>query len=287
MSFRMLGSIKDHQGDEEDMLSALFSRLNILTSDTDTARTRKRRAERLSTAIIPVAAPTSTVIITQPQRSDQFHQRSSISNRRVARSSPYQIPVRVPTAGPSAQTKRKFKWQDLDYNGAEGSSVANFIFKFEALADESGIVEDHLVGLIFGYVSGEALQYLWNIVREGGNVEWPKIKQGLLSCFGGKETDRQTRCKLRRLIQGQREPVRGYLLNMKQLNSQLRHPYTDAELLGIMKQNLHPAFKNASVTLQIDSIDMLKKVCEELEQIWNSGSDERQLYSYRAKELWL
>lgn len=175
------------------------------------------------------------------------------------------------------QPLRMPRWNNLEFDGKKNANIHEFLFKYETLAFKSGLV--NLEAYIFNYLTGEALQFLWNFVQGNNNARWPEIRQALLSWFGNRETQSSIRLQVEKRTQGNRESVREFILEVKRLNSRLHHPFGEIEVINILKENLHSAYKNAIVGKNLATVDQLKHVCEEFEHLWNTGFDMRQMHN--------
>lgn len=169
---------------------------------------------------------------------------------------------------PRPHMNRIPKW-NISFDGINSKlDVHDFIRRLEITATNDYFPVDNLCRVIQHFVTGIAEKWLWTYFRLNQNPTWAELRAALLTRFTSHESERANRRFIEQKEQGAKESFNSYLLEMQTLNGHLSTPFSDDELLSIIRERMSPALQNATLTSNFDSLESLRVVCQRYERLW-------------------
>lgn len=163
---------------------------------------------------------------------------------------------------------KKPKW-DLKFDGSNKDlDVNEFVFRLETLATKSKLPLRALESFIFNFVSGSAEKWLWVYTRNYPDADWFEMRESLLSRFGNLDSDRANRRRVESRYQKRDETFSDFALEIESLNSHLRSPFSERDLIEILRENMSDELQNATLLLRFRSIEHLRTTCAKFEKQW-------------------
>lgn len=87
----------------------------------------------------------------------------------------------------------------------------------------------------------------------------------MLSAFGNHETDTQILGKLSSRFQGEKEPFQKFFQDLQSLRIRLQRPYSDMEMIQLIRTNMKTAFKQTLFTYVPVTLDDFVGKCRQLD----------------------
>lgn len=152
------------------------------------------------------------------------------------------------------------KW-NLKFDGH--SCVRDFFVALDECILAYDVTEDYVVRRFHETLSGHALKYYRSIRNE--KLSLSDIKSLFLSTFGLIDFDDTTEREIRNLKQKPNQPIREFLIEVRDLNSKLSRPIPDQALLPIIKYNIHPRYSLCLATNRISNLETLVEIATNFE----------------------
>lgn len=159
------------------------------------------------------------------------------------------------------------KW-NVSFNGlSHPISVEQFIMRIEILARSEDLPLDSICLSMHHLLTGIASNWFWVFVSKNRNVTWNSFRGGLMGEFQTLTSDHEIRRKMENRRQKSRESFTEFKLVMESMNTELRIPYSDNELVSVLMNNMHPALKKLLVLSKPISLNELKVKCLQVEKM--------------------
>lgn len=146
--------------------------------------------------------------------------------------------------------------------------VTDFVFLVELNARRECFDFERLPLIIFDFVSGIALDWLMIYMRKNPNMNWKTVKEALISRFTDQITEEDLRREILRRTQGSRESINAFILDIESKNNKLKKPYSELDLLGIIRTSMTPSLQDATLHLTFNSIEELRILAVRYEKLW-------------------
>lgn len=185
--------------------------------------------------------------------------------------------------------KRDVKW-NIKFSGSpQGLDISDFLFRLEAYAEMDKIPLSELTSILPKLLQDTAEKWYWVFRKKHPYAKYEQLKHSLIIQFSSSESDRQLRKIIQTRLQRNKESFSEYLLEIESLNSRLLNPFSQLELLEIIRSNMDPALQNVTLTMHFTSTEQLCEICRKYERLWfRTGHDPRLLGENRmAKRNYL
>ena len=131
------------------------------------------------------------------------------------------------------------KW-NLHFSGDDsGLRIDQFLGRVEHIAITQGFTFDEVCKNIYIFFSGRASSWYFEWIKSNFNSTWCALRHALLEHFRSPETDSEIEHQLYNRMQRFSESFTQYFYVMTDLNSKMRNPRTDADLIEILKRNVN------------------------------------------------
>lgn len=179
--------------------------------------------------------------------------------------------------------RNKVQWNIKFSGSSQGLNIKDFLFRLEAYAEMDGIPTSELHTILPKLLNDVAEKWYWVFRKKNPQATYSQLKEALIYEFSDSESDRQLRKIIQTRLQKNKEMFSEYLLEMETLNSRLTSPFTQFELLDIVRNNMDPALQNVTLTSQFHSTEHLSQTCRKFERLWlRTGHDPRLLVDGRT-----
>lgn len=219
----------------------------------------------------PRPAPrTSTPQVVTPRRSPVPQPRAlgypSASNTPRYQDSPQ--PFNPSMSCPSKQVFLS-KW-NIKYDGK--TCVRDFFTSIEECIFAYDVTEQQVVRQFHEVLSDLALKYFRSLRRPG--LTYHELKSLFFEYFDIVDFDPTVERQLRNLKQKANQPIREFLIEVRDLNRKLSSPLSDETLLPIIKFNLHPRYALCLSTNRITNLKTLIEIATNFETYDHSSQHE-------------
>lgn len=169
------------------------------------------------------------------------------------------------------------KW-NISFDGCNDKlDIHDFIRRLETTARNDLYPVRDLIRVIQHFVKGVAEKWLWTYLRSNPQPSWAQLRDALITRFTSHETERANRRFIEQKEQSPNESFNDYLLEMQTLNGHLATPFSDDELLSIIRERMNAHLQNVTLTTTFHSLEELRIVCQRYERLWSvSNYDPRQ-----------
>lgn len=196
----------------------------------------------------------------KPRRSQDFlHNRNDYVNNDDERNNSYHNSNQIMFADNTELRKLSniSKW-NVKFNGLLFPiSVEQFIMRVEIIARSESISLDNVCLSMHHLLTGIANDWFWVFVSKNRNITWNTFRCGLINEF-------QT---LTRDHEKSRESFTEFKLTIESMNTDLRIPYSDSELVSVLMNNMHPGLKKLLVLSKPVTLNELRIKCLEVEKM--------------------
>lgn len=164
--------------------------------------------------------------------------------------------------------------QKLKYNGK--TCVRSFLQKVEEFREARNISPTKLYTYATEIFTDDALIWYRSVKNEV--YDWNELSTLLKKDFGQFDYDYKLMSEIRSRTQGESENITIYLAMMSELFSRLSKTLSESDKLEILLHNIRPCYANvlASTSSGITSIDTLRKLCRNFENIQCLSSQYRE-----------
>lgn len=152
------------------------------------------------------------------------------------------------------------KW-NLIYSGK--TCVREFFNRIEEERYARELSSEYIVRRFHELLSDSALKYFRSI--RSSSICYNDLKSAFYRTFDTVDYEYKIERQLRELKQTETQSARDFVIDIRDLNSKLRSPISESDLLTIIKYNLHPRFYPCLATNVITDIDTLLQVVSNFE----------------------
>ncbi|XP_033254623.1 uncharacterized protein LOC117194090 [Drosophila miranda] len=173
-----------------------------------------------------------------------------------------------PSFGEARQEQVQIRRWGLSFDGdPKGMPVAEFIFRVEHLQTSYQVPWAEVLKAFHTLVSGHARDWYWMHVRTVGMPDWPNLRYGLQQQFQVRRTEFEREQELRERRQRHGESADQYIQEMLVLRSRLLNPFSDYDLIKIIKINIRDAISRVIYPMQIPNLQKLREECADAEKL--------------------
>ena len=231
-----------------------------------TARTAFENTPRSSRRLAPLFAPGSQAYTGGSQAStpmrasyltaDEEGDRNdspSYGSRRMARN------VSRQEVGTRDTLQIVRKW-GVTFSGKRDSSAEEFLTRVREFRRGSPLSDDEMLGALPFLLADKALQ--WHRLHEDIFTSWQDFAQAFRRRFGGVNFQTRIRDEARKRTQGTDESLADFLMNIRLISKHLDPPYSMAEEMKLVYNNLHPRYRANIGREEFDSFSELERLDE-------------------------
>lgn len=160
------------------------------------------------------------------------------------------------------------KWNLYFHGTNQGLNVHDFVFRMESFANRDRIALAELDAILPRLLRDTAEKWYWIYVRKCPNSTYIQTRHALLKRFSGDDSDKEIRKLIETRRQRFREPFSEFLLDVESYNGRLNYPFSEMELVDLIRGNMDPALQNATLILNFTSTEDLRRVCQRFEKLW-------------------
>lgn len=150
----------------------------------------------------------------------------------------------------------------LSYSGSpSGITVDMFLFQLNSVADSNHISDDVLLVELYLLLKDVAVQWYWTYRRHNPRSSWSALR----SAFYDRFRDRRTQWEIRRMVESRKQQAGESFLDfynhMWSLTLQCHSPYSDAEFIQLLFNNMKPVLQFHLTDRTFSDINELIKSC--------------------------
>nr|XP_036678445.1 uncharacterized protein LOC118879656 [Drosophila suzukii] len=159
------------------------------------------------------------------------------------------------------------KW-GLSFDGSPRSMpVSEFIFRLEHLQRSYQVPWKEVLREFHVLVEGQAKEWYWMYVRSTEKQEWTYLRYALQQQFQSHRSNFEREYELRERKQKPGETIEVYIQTMLALRSRLEMPFSDFDLIKVIKMNIRDQISRIIYPIYITNMDQLRHECHDAERI--------------------
>lgn len=171
------------------------------------------------------------------------------------------------------------KW-GVKFDGSDKTMDAeDFIFRVEALRQDHGLPFTDLVKDFQQLLEGEAHDWYWTHRRLAPFRSWPELRDAFLTQFRRFESEFQIQKKILDRRQQPQESFEDFFKAVVKLRNQQRSPYSEENLVEIMKGNLKSSLAALIFPVKIFGLNHFR---QEVKRAESMLANQRQAYQQRS-----
>ncbi|XP_065356327.1 uncharacterized protein LOC135950718 [Calliphora vicina] len=178
-------------------------------------------------------------------------------------------------------TQRKVdlsKW-GIKFDGSTKSmSAEDFIFRVDVLRQDYSCPFNELLRSFHVLLEGPALDWYWNLRKLTAIQSWEDLGRAFLTQFKRYESEFQLQKQIMDRRQLPQESFESFYNGVMKLRNQQRTPYTERDLVEIMKSNLKPSLSHLLFSVTTSS---LNEFCQQAKRAENLINSQRQTFQSR------
>lgn len=152
----------------------------------------------------------------------------------------------------------------LHFSGDREEDVNLFLQNFDKVADLFAISDDNKRKFLPELLRGNAA--VWHRSNSTQWNTWSELVHALETVYCKFESDIQRKIDLLQRTQAHLETMDHFTASVKSLNTKLKKPLTDDELLELIKQNIHPDYVDFIYNKNPSTLQELEKLAREFEK---------------------
>lgn len=184
---------------------------------------------------------------------------------------------------PSPQTsppKLNLKKWGIKFDGSNKTIDADdFIFRVEALRQDYGYSFNELTKDFQQLLEGDAHDWYWTNRRLTPFRSWPELREAFLAQFRRFENEFQIQKKIMDRRQMPQESFEDFFNAVVKLRNQQRSPYSEEDLVEIMKGNLKSSLASLIFPIKIYGLNHFR---QEVKRAESMLANQRQAYQQRS-----
>lgn len=145
-------------------------------------------------------------------------------------------------------------------------TVEQFVKRVEILSVSEGIPFDRLCLSMHQLLTDNAKTWFWIYIQRNSNPRWNEFRSSFISEFQTITSDHEIRRMIENRRQKKFENFSDFKLAVEEINARLRNPYSESELVNLLKCNMHPALRKNLVLQQPNTVKELKLLCMQIEK---------------------
>jgi len=139
--------------------------------------------------------------------------------------------------------------------------VNEFIFRVEHMQKAYRLPWSEVIRDFHLLVDGRAKDWFWMHARTGQMMDWPNLRSALQIQFQTRKSSFDQEQELRERRQRQGGSVDEYLQEMLALRSRLDTPFSDRDLIKVIKVNIKDSISRVIYPMYITNWEMLRDEC--------------------------
>ncbi|XP_050741926.1 uncharacterized protein LOC122819053 [Drosophila biarmipes] len=164
----------------------------------------------------------------------------------------------------------KWKW-GLSFDGSPRSMpVSEFIFRLENLQRSYQVPWKKVLREFHVLMEGQAKKWYWMYVRSTEKQELTYLRYALQQQFQSHRYNFEREYELRERKQKPGETIEAYIQAMLALRSRLEMPFSDFNLIKVIKMNIRDQISRIIYPIYITNMDQLRHECHDAERILDS-----------------
>ena len=148
----------------------------------------------------------------------------------------------------------------MTFSGKRDSSAEEFLTRVREFRRGSPLSDDEMLGALPFLLTDKALQ--WHHLHEDAFASWQDFAQAFRRRFGGVNFQTRIRDEARKRTQGADESLADFLMNIRLIFKHLDPPYSMAEEMELVYNNLHPRYRANIGREEFDSFSELERLGE-------------------------
>ena len=151
------------------------------------------------------------------------------------------------------------KW-GVTFSGKRDSSAEEFLTRDQEFRRGSPLSDDEMLGALPFLSTDKALQ--WHRLHEDTFTSWHDFAQAFWRHFGGVNFQTKILDEARKRTQGANESLTDFLMNIRLIFKHQDPPYSMAEEMELVYNNLHPRYRANIGREEFDSFSELERLGE-------------------------
>lgn len=171
------------------------------------------------------------------------------------------------------------KW-GIKFDGTSKTiTVEDFVFRIEVLRQDYGCPWSEVIISFHQLLEGNALGWYWTHKRLYGFRSWSDIREAMLAQFRRFESEFEIQKKILERRQQAQETFEDFYNAVIALRNQQNTPYSEIDLVEIMKGNLKPSLASLMFSIRVSGLNQFR---QEVRRAESMLTNQRQAYQQRS-----